>query len=452
MKQWLEAYRRPEERLKKETKVRDEHGTVEFLMRRMRHKGDLPAFSHHIIEINNKLSSLSALTFSSSGELANIILKDVSLTNKLLRVVNSAHYGNLAGRVTTISKAVLLLGFEKLRMIASALMIFEHLQDKGQAAELKEAALACFMSGSIAMDVAERMHLGRMENVFICGMLYNLGRLLVICYFPEEYEEIKNRMIRKGIDESRAARAVIGISYNQLGMAVSRSWNFPDTIIQSMQGIPPGPVEIAKTDWETLRNIAGYANELCDVIINAPEEEHDQALADMSKRYRKSIPLPVPQIVTVLEAAATKIDMYSDIVNADRKNSAFIGKLARYSQTGAPESAPAADGGLQLSATSVMRGVGQIRARAASMSEDHLHILNSGIREITDVMKGRYDLSDVIYMILELMYRGFDFSRVLFCLRDAAQSRMAARFGLGGQCGTTGQYFSVSDRAGVRYF
>ena len=78
------------------------HGTVEFLVRRMRHKGDLPTFSRHIIEINNKLASLTAINLSSTGELANIILKDFSLTNKLLRVVNSAFYGNLSGRVTTV--------------------------------------------------------------------------------------------------------------------------------------------------------------------------------------------------------------------------------------------------------------------------------------------------------------------------------------------------------------
>ena len=103
------------------------HGTVEFLLRRMSHKGDLPSFSDHIIEINSKLSSLKALNLFATGDLAKIILKDFSLTNKLLRVVNSAIYGNLAGKITTISKAMMMLGFEKVRMLSATLMIFEHL-------------------------------------------------------------------------------------------------------------------------------------------------------------------------------------------------------------------------------------------------------------------------------------------------------------------------------------
>jgi len=431
LKRWLESYKKPEERSGRDGNAQDAHGTVEFLMRRMRLKGDIPAFSHHVVEINAKLSSLAAISLSSAGELANIILKDVSLTNKLLRVVNSAHYGNLAGRVTTISKAVLLLGFEKLRMIASALMIFEHLQDKVQAAELKEAALGCFMSGSIALEAAEKIHLGRMENVFICGMLYNLGRLLVICYFPEEHEEIKNRMIQKGIDEGKAARAVIGISYNQLGMAVSRSWNFPDMIIQSMQGLPPGAVETPKTDGDMLRSLSCYANELCDVIVNTTDRDRTQALTELSTRYQKSVPLPVKEMVTLLEAAAMKIDHYSEIVNVDRGKSIFIKKLTQYRQSGIPDAADSADEGLKS-----QRITGETQGPSPDMSvltmvQDDRHILTNGIQEIAEVLKGKFDLGDVIYMILELMYRGFAFNRVLFCLRDAARSRMVARFGLG---------------------
>jgi len=58
-------------------------------------------------------------------------------------------------------------------------------------------------------------------------------------------------------------------------------------------------------------------------------------------------------------------------------------------------------------------------------------ILKEGLREIAEVMKGSYILGDVMYMILETMYRGFQFYRVIFCLMDTGKSKMAARFGLG---------------------
>ncbi len=409
----------------------ESHSTVEFLMRRMRHKGDLPAFSEHIIEINSKLSSLTAITFSSAGDLSKIILKDFSLTNKLLKVVNSSLYATLSGKVVTVSKAVLLLGFEKMRMIAVTLMIFEHLQNKTQATELKEAAIGSFMSGQIAMDIAENMRLGGREEVFICAMLHSLGKMLVICYLPEEYSEIKNRMTKRGFDEATAAQSVLGITYNALGMAVSRTWNFPDTIVRSMEVPPAGVIPPPRTEYETLRNLASYSNDLFHCVMNTQEDERAEALSDLSMRYNNSIPLSVQQVESVLTSAANKIDSYSDIIRIDRKNSAFMKKQLQPGQSRSRETNEEKDAGNLQRQT-----VPAIHPNVASQPSDAIKerqaaILTDGLHEITAVMTGSYNLGDVIYMILETMYRGFEFNRVIFCLMDATKSKMAARFGLG---------------------
>ena len=303
------------------------HATVEFLMRRMHHKGDLPAFSNHIAEINSKLSSLTAINYSSVGDLAKIILKDYSLTNKILKVVNSALYATLSGKVMTISKAVFLLGFDKVRMIAAALMIYEHLQDKTQAKELKEMAIASYMSGVIAAGVAENMRRSDREEAFICAMLHNLGKMLVICYLPEEFGEIEDRTRQKGIDEGKASKSVLGVTYNELGMAISRAWNFPDKIVRSMDSIPPGVIEPPKTEQDILQNIANYSNELLSTALKAEDATRSELMSDLSKRYRNSIPILVEQMESLIESAVAKIDDYSDIVRTDQNTSSFIKKL-----------------------------------------------------------------------------------------------------------------------------
>lgn len=466
------------------------HSTVEFLMRRMRHKGDLPAFSEHIVEINSKLSSLRAITFSSAGDLAKIILKDYSLTNKLLKVVNSALYATLSGKVATVSKAVLLLGFEKIRMIAAALLIFEHLQNVTQATEMKEVAIASCMSGLIAMDVADNIRLGGREEVFICAMLHSLGKMLAIGYLPEEHAEIKKRMAQRGFDEAMASRSVMGITYTGLGMAVSRTWNFPEKIVQSMDEPPVGVVPQPRSENEIMRNISNYSNDLFNCFMNTQDEDRAAALSDISIRYQNSIPLPVEQMESVITSSMNKIDSYADIIRADRKNSVFLKDLIqrqqiqahrdqrrqsqRWEENGAgaagspesrenpllspPTSSHSSDAVLESPA---LEEVDDLRRRADLTSQKNAEgpefrtaplpsipdsptsppsdevkekpsdILIDGLREIADVMRGSYDLSDVIYMILETMYRGFEFNRVIFCFMDAAKSKMAARFGLG---------------------
>ncbi len=406
------------------------HGTVEFLLRRMSHKGDLPSFSDHIIEINSKLSSLKALNLFATGDLAKIILKDFSLTNKLLRVVNSAIYGNLAGKITTISKAMMMLGFEKVRMLSATLMIFEHLEDKSQAADLKEVAVESFINGVIAMNLAESMKFGRAEEAFVCAMLHNLGKMLVMCYFPEEYAAIKEQ-IHQGINENTASRKILGISFNELGIAVSRSWNFPDMIIRSMENTPPGVIEPPKSEQETMRNLINCASDLCTAVTNSQEDSWGKTMSEISMRYKKSIILPETQIETLLDSAAAKIDDFSEIVKIDKKSSAFLNKLSahRKAVTQAPPDEPS--GAQRPQKSTVGKPVKQAVKSPAVIAQEKKLIVTNGINEIADAMKGTYSLGDVMYMILETMYRGFELNRVIFCLRDVEGKKIIGRFGLG---------------------
>jgi len=406
------------------------HGTVEFLLRRMRHKGDLPSFSDHIIEINSKLSSLKALTSYATGDLAKIILKDFSLTNKLLRVVNSALYGNLAGKITTVSKAMMMLGFEKVRMLSATLMIFEHLENKNQAADLKEAAMESFVNGIIAMNLAESIKYGRAEEAFVCAMLHNLGKMLVICYFPEEYAAIKEEMLQ-GTDENVASRKILGISLNELGTAVSRSWNFPDIIINSMETPPPGVIEPPKSEQETMRNLTSYAHDLCTAVTATREDAWKEALSEISARYKKSIPLPVPQIEALLDSTATKIDDFSDIVKINKQSSAFLNRLSTHRKSAAQESSVKIPVDQRPQKTIAGKPLQPAAKSPAVLAQEKKLIVTNGIDEITDVMKGSYGLGEVMYMILETMYRGFELNRVIFCLRDVEGKKIVGRFGLG---------------------
>ena len=428
MKELLEDYLNPAER---NDRPRAVHGTVDFLMRRMHHKGDLPSFSGHMIEINTKLSSLTAINYSSCGDLAKVILQDFSLTNKLLKVVNSALYASLSGKVTTISKALFLLGVEKVRMMAATLMLFDHLQNKSQAAELKEAALSSFMSGLVAIGVAENMKLSGKEEIFICAVLYSLGKMLVICYFPEEYDEIKKLILQTGLNETRASKAILGISYNALGMAVSRSWNFPDKIVHSMESLPRHVIERPKTEVETLHVLSNYSNELVHRFTNTPSSDRAEIISDMSKRYHDSVPIPDEQMGSLLESVVAEIDPYYDVVMIDKQTSNRIRKLFHSDPEGLPEGEETKTK-IQSKTKDLPEKAAQIVALpGVAATEQQTNILADGLREINDIIKGRYNLNDVLYMVLETMYRGFGFSRVILCIRDEAQLKMVARWGLG---------------------
>lgn len=408
------------------------HSTVDFLLRRMRHKQDFPAFAHHIIEINQKASA-SPSSYVSASELANVILKDYSLTNKLLKLVNSAFYGQFSGKITTVSRAVVVLGFERIRMAAACLMLFEHLQNKAQTAELKDAAISSFMSGLIARNIAENIKMKATEEAFICAMLHNLGKHLVIFYFPEEYNAIKNRMEQNRTNERVASRAVLGIPYEDVGTEVLRAWNFPDLIVTSMHRLPAGTVEAPKSEDDILRGVANLSNELCDIVKNTQGPSRERAFSDIVKRYQKCVPISAKEISGLLNSARERIEKYSDVLNIDLGESEFLQGLIVEPEDAEKEKISVHDTGV-IEPSDVRHAAQEnmsLKAAPDGITEEHLHILINGIQEITNVLLENYDLNDVMFIILETMYRGFGFNRVIFCMLDRSRTLMSGRFGFG---------------------
>ncbi len=414
----------------------ESHSTIEFLLRRIRHKSDFPTFSNNIMEINKK-ASVSRVNNSSASELANAVLKDYSLTNKLLKLVNSAFYGQFAGKITTVSRAVVVLGFEQVSMAASSLLLFDQLKNKDQKTELREAAVSSFMSGMIAKDLARKVYVHGTEEAFICSMLHNLGKHLVLYYFEEEYQQIRNLMATKGMGEASATRSVLGMSYEDLGVGIAKAWKFPDKITNSMKAPPKGKLSRPKSEEEWLRNLSGFSNELCLIISSNDGGDNGEKLTKLLKRFKESIPLTKKQVSALLDSAKEKVAEYSDIYNVNLKTSGFIKQLDNYAKTQKEDAKVLEDGGEKShESEEVIHDVYQdveIPEKLHDTGEikDPNTILINGIQDITNTLLEDFELNDILTMILETMYRGFAFNRVLFCIMNTKSKEIRARFGFG---------------------
>ena len=402
-------------------------GTVDFLLRRMQRKQDFPAISTNITQITRRSSHD---TNSSASELANIILKDYALTTKLLRLVNASFYGQFGGEITTISRAVIILGFEQVRAAALSIILFEHLQNNHQAAELKGAACGALMSGIISREQAELMgdiDSDSVETAFVAAMFHKLGKQLAIYYFPEEYGEIKGLISNKGMDEAQAAMAVLGVSYNDLGMAIAREWQLPDVIVNSMKRLPEGQVAEAKNLDTRISHLACFSNELCELGMNG-REDNEEALAALTDRYGKSIGIKKEDIESLVKSSKKEMKEFSKALNIDISDiEIFPGSDSTI--TNVPGTSAAGNSaGMPGS-----HGAHAAGSPAGAPSVGDKDALVKGIAEITEVMLGDFKLNDVLAMILENIYTGMGFTRVLFCIYDRRNNQVMGRFGLGKQ-------------------
>lgn len=409
--------------------------TVDFLLRRMRHKSDFPALSESVSAINRIASSEG----ESVSKLSLTILRDFSLTNKILRLVNSVHYRPAGGGgISTISRAVVVLGFEAVRNIAITVLLLEHLQDKTNANYLKGEFLRANFAGMLARDIVTRLKVRDVEQVFICAVFNNLGRLLAQFYFPEESDEIRKLIVQKEINELVAAQRVLGITFDELGMGIARSWGFPPLIVESMKRLPDGDVRKPQTPAERLRTLCAFANDLCATFTAATPAEQQGATARILKRFGDSVPISRKVLDESMVRAITEIDDFARIIRVNVAQTPFGQGLRRVRTGAAPgdeHSAPAVgDSSLGAVALGADKGVGldtgefPVEGQKAS---DAQSVLTAGIQDISNTLVSDYKLNDILRIILETMYRAMGFNRVVLCIKDARANAMQGRFGLG---------------------
>src|SRR5688500_374756 len=126
---------------------------LEAVLGRLRESSGFPTLSTTLSDINRSVASNS----DSTRQLTQVILRDVSLTTKLLQLVNSATYGQYRGRIRTVSKAVLILGFEAVRNAAMSLMMLEFSRGRPQEKALQDELIGAFFAGVVAKPLSQRL-------------------------------------------------------------------------------------------------------------------------------------------------------------------------------------------------------------------------------------------------------------------------------------------------------
>jgi serine/threonine protein kinase len=397
--------------------------TLEFLLRRMRHKSDFPALSDSVARIQRLANSDN----ESVGSLTNEILKDIALTNKLLRLVNTAHFSHAGGgSISTVSRAVALVGFNGIRNMALSLVLLDHMQDKAHANLLKEEFLRCLMAGSVASELcsSERDR----EDAFIGAMFQNLGRLLTDFYFPEEARQVRG-YLAGGQDEQAASTRVLGLNFEDLGVGVARAWGLPENLQRCMRkplakaGMPLLPQPQDRVRW-----LAMAANEVADSLLQHEPEQAAQQIRAVSERYARPLGLQAKEIQQATAVAREKLAQMAQAMQLQVLPSSPAQRLL-LDPAAATVAAPPEDE-QALHATALQAADPPAPADSAQ-AQHTTDVMVAGIQDITNAMVESFKLNEVIRMILETMLRALKCRRIVFCLRDVKSDCLTGRFGLG---------------------
>lgn len=442
--------------------------TFDYLLRRMRFKSDFPALSGAV----TRIQALSSSDTENLQTLCDGILQDVALTQKLLRLVNTAHYRRAGSEpISTISRAVSLIGMAGVRNLALSLMLLEHMQDKAHAQQLKVEFLRSVMAGTLAGELCQTR--GETETSFLGALFRSLGRLLVSYYLPDDAEQIK-RLVdgaqgEPPLSAEAASKQVLGLSLDQLGVNVGRLWGLPDNLVACMAD--PGnavPTHSLAARPERAWWLASLATQAADAMLDHEPAELGRAMEALSARYLRALELRPHELQDAAGRARQRLKDLSEVLNfhvepdspgerlletyyvdaphADapapsaKPGAAATPATPATSSPGAhtpaaavpgaaPASRPPAPQALALSLAD--EPPGRLAPGEPHFLQDPASILTSGIQDITNTLVGTFRLHDVLQMILETLLRALDCRRVVFCLRDARSGTLLGRLALG---------------------
>lgn len=198
-------------------------------------KGDFPATARAIA----RLRTVAPREDSSLLALAGVILQDPGLSTKVLRVVNSAFYRPRDARVSTISRAVLLLGFDSIRNLATGILLIDSLLSQGiSRAPLRENLCRALHTALLSQALAERIAYPAREEAYLLGLFARLGHLWLAAYYRDDYADALALAETEGLPLDDAICRVIGVKPGELAAAILARWDLPDNYVDHFRRAP----------------------------------------------------------------------------------------------------------------------------------------------------------------------------------------------------------------------
>lgn len=239
------------------------------------------------------------------------ILRDGALTAQLMRQANGS--GRAGRSVSTVDKAIAILGMDKVRATAARLPAVDTpgtvpstAQAELMQAEMVAAAFCGMFAAGLTRTNAVRLN---PQESQVCGLLQNLGRVLGSYYLYDDIVRSQALQADQNLSEDEAFTHTVGTGFDQIGVAVSRHWKFPDVIQKSLEAhgenVPPRPVA-STLEWH--QYCAGFARCVTDALFRLPEHQSRAAMAADMYQYRSLLRLKDAEVSELVEGIIEDLD------------------------------------------------------------------------------------------------------------------------------------------------
>jgi HD-like signal output (HDOD) protein len=222
--------------------------------------------------------------------ISNKVALDQSLTAKVLRLANSAHYG-VSRTIANPQDAVMLLGFDRLRtmVLASGMTGAFKMEGFDQNKFWRES----FTVAALSKWLAQYVKGCDKETAFTCGMMHSIGSLLIRMIMPKEAKHLDDVESLGGSKRHELENGQLGFSYAEVGAELAKRWKFPEVIQNAISGqnmpeksddysVEAGLIYIAKYLKKSHED--GLSEE--DIVSGFPLVVADKIGLDVTRAYK----------------------------------------------------------------------------------------------------------------------------------------------------------------------
>ncbi|WP_446902068.1 HDOD domain-containing protein [Burkholderia sp. YIM B11467] len=378
---------------------------IDKLWARMSERGDFPLLSESLRATMAAMKN-DDLDFTA---LVRVVLSDFALTQKVLRLANSAMYMAFGGNITTVTRALMVLGMDAVGHLVVGLKLVDHFHHSTpRRIDAKLELNRALLSGCVARKLTERAELRAGEEAVVCTLMRQVGKLLVVCYLDSEWDRIRRRAAELNGDEAAACADVLGVGFDEIGLEAATRWRLPDVI---RAGMADDDHHAARDDeYDNDDRNAGHAGE------DGPADRVRwlRAVSRCSTDVASALVMPAsPQrdarITTLAQHYGTELDMEPDALVE------IAERLAR-----------------EEASDTVMREIVELRANADAIARAQAEpeaCLEAGLADLR-ALPSEHVLTPVLALASESLLAGLAFTRTVMFVRHD-DGTFAARLGFG---------------------
>jgi len=275
--------------------------TKEEVLQQVIDSGSLPTLS----TVASKLINITGKEETTIYDITKLIAQDVSLSTKILKVVNSSFY-NFPNEVGTIQQAVAILGTNAVRSLVLSFSFLNMERPKhGKGFDYER-----FWEESLAAAVASKLIMAKVsdgdpEEVFTVSLLQNLGKLILACAFGEAYDQL---LVEAAGSEKKLLQLEdekLGANHAYIGCEAAKQWHFPEGLtLPILYHHDPDSYRENNAEMKTEIRVVHLAALLSNIMYSGkPIDYH----APFRERAQKMFKLDAASIDDILQKANVEV-------------------------------------------------------------------------------------------------------------------------------------------------